>query len=1277
MKSLETIIQASSLVNLERLDLSHTLIDNADVSGKLLTTLLPSLATHCPHLEDLDLSNNNLGVPGACAVGEAFPLLVSSKDEFELNLSDTNMSSEAAVKFSDILTSRPCDSLCKCELDLSENQLGIEGLSAIFKIISSKKCPIAKLEISNADLTTPLTSKSTYYKIQLPDTTACNYYHLGCIDLMQFTSCNILKNLNFSDSNIGESGVKSLETTIQANTLFNLERLDLSHTLIDSTDVSGKLLTTLLPSIATHCPHLKKFNLSKNNLGVPGACAVGEAFSLLVSNKDEFDLNLSDTNMSGEEAIKFSDILTSRPCDSLCKCKLDLSENPLGIDGLSAIFKIKFCPIAQLKIRKADFTSQVIFKSTQYNIQRPGERANFDCMKLVQFNVFKYVDLGKSQLGDLSVKSFNAIVQTGGLLNLERLDLSHTLIDNTDVSGKLLTTLLPSLATHCPHLEDLDLSQNNLGVPGACAVGKAFSLLVSNKDEFDLNLSHTNMSGEAAIKFSDILTSRPCDSLCKCALDLSENSFGIDGLSAICKIFSSKSCPVAKLTIRYTDFTSPESEYCKIQCTDETVSDLDLVQFSPGIFLKRLELWRSHLGESGAKALETTIQTGGLFNLERLDLSHTLIDSADVSGKLLTTLLPSIATHCPRLKDLDLSNNNLGVPGACAVGEAFSLLVNKKDKFELNLSDTNMNGEAAVRFSNILTSRPCDCLCKCALDLSENLFGIDGVSAIFKILNNSNPIARLKIRKADFTSPQSLCCNIQHTDENVSSLSCKDLVQFQSCNILKCLDFSGSHIGELGVKSLNTLIQKGGLVNLERLDLSHTLIDSPEVNGKLLTTLLPSLATHCPHLKDLDLSNNNLGVPGACAVGEAFSLLVSERDKLELDLSNSNMGGEAAVKFSYILASRPCPSSCKCELDLSENLFGIDGLSAIFKIIASRFCPIAKIIMTKADFSTQTQMNSENQYFNIEHTDLTASSLSSTDLVQFSSCNILKYVDISDSHISESDVKSLNTAIQTDSLVNLERLDLSHTLIDSADVNGKLLTTLLPSIATHCPHLKNLNLSKNNLGVPGACSVGEAFSLLVSNKDEFELNLSDTNMSSEAAVKFSDILTSMSCDSSCKCELDLSKNLFGIDGLSAICKIILNTTFPIAKLKIGNARFTTFESQHCNVQHINETASNLGCKDSVQFLSCNILKYLSFSDSHIGELGVKSLNTLIQTGGLVNLERLDLSHTLIDSSDVNGKLLTTLLPSIATHCPQLKDLDLSSNNLGIPGACAVGLFLAC
>ncbi len=87
------------------------------------------------------------------------------------------------------------------------------------------------------------------------------------------------------------------------------------------------------------------------------------------------------------------------------------------------------------------------------------------------------------------------------------------------------------------------------------------------------------------------------------------------------------------------------------------------------------------------------------------------------------------------------------------------------------------------------------------------------------------------------------------------------------------------------------------------------------------------------------------------------------------------------------------------------------------------------------------------------------------------SCTSLTQLDLSHNPLGVSGIQSLETAVQSGALINLETLWLANTLTDNADVNGALLTTLLQSIASHCAGLKHLELSKNNLGSPGLCSI--------------------------------------------------------------------------------------------------------------------------------------------------------------------------------------------------------------
>ena len=285
---------------------------------------------------------------------------------------------------------------------------------------------------------------------------------------------------------------------------------------------------------------------------MPGARALGEAVSSLASGRDDLDLDISNTKITGEAVAAFIKLMSSRPSESHCN-ELDLSENPLGKDGLIAIIRMlesKVCPFVELELRK-----------TGSHYEGIDLGYNPDILSFPSCSVLESIYLNDSPLGESGVQSLEAAVLADGLVNIKTLELCSTLTDDADINGALLTTLLPSIASHCPHLNDLDLSKNNLGVPGARAIGEAF-LMLTNRDDLYLYLSETRINGEAAVAFSEIiLTSKPSESSsnCECELTLNENQLGSDGLSAILKVLSSKSCPITTLNLDHSDLTSPES----------------------------------------------------------------------------------------------------------------------------------------------------------------------------------------------------------------------------------------------------------------------------------------------------------------------------------------------------------------------------------------------------------------------------------------------------------------------------------------------------------------------------------------------------------------------------------------------------------------------------------------------------------------------------------------------------------------------------------------------
>ena len=183
-------------------------------------------------------------------------------------------------------------------------------------------------------------------------------------------------------------------------------------------------------------------------------------------------------------------------------------------------------------------------------------------------------------------------------------------------------------------------------------------------------------------------------------------------------------------------------------------------------------------------------------------------------------------------------------------------------------------------------------------------------------------------------------------------------LKFSSCSSLTVVQLSDNPLGVTGIQSLETAVQAGVLVNLWSLYLAHTLTDDADINGALLATLSPSLASHCPHLRLLWLSRNNLGVPGASALGGLFTI---SRSKLRLELSNVNINAEAAYIFTVSTVSNKPPRDLA--LNLSNNPLGYDGLLAIFRILRSETCSITELNLSNTDLTTS--VTTESQYHNV------------------------------------------------------------------------------------------------------------------------------------------------------------------------------------------------------------------------------------------------------------------------------------------------------------------------
>ena len=186
-----------------------------------------------------------------------------------------------------------------------------------------------------------------------------------------------LSRLLLSHNPLGVSGLQVLENVVRDNWLSKLKSLYLAGSLTSDADTNAAWLTTFIDALSTHCPHLVRFDLSKNNLGVPGASALARVMSklhhIIISQSNDrlnvkflSNMPLNKTNLRDKGLCAFVDSLEcvhhfnglhlsdngihatgiTYLADAFCSgkvvikgslCYLELCDIPLGLEGTLAV----------------------------------------------------------------------------------------------------------------------------------------------------------------------------------------------------------------------------------------------------------------------------------------------------------------------------------------------------------------------------------------------------------------------------------------------------------------------------------------------------------------------------------------------------------------------------------------------------------------------------------------------------------------------------------------------------------------------------------------------------------------------------------------------------------------------------------------------------------------------------------------------------------------------------------------------------------------------------
>ena len=199
--------------------------------------------------------------------------------------------------------------------------------------------------------------------------------------------------------------------------------------------------------------------------------------------------------------------------------------------------------------------------------------------------------------------------------------------------------------------------------------------------------------------------------------------------------------------------------------------------------LSYLYLSDNPIGVSGLQALENATRNGILSNLECLDLKRSLTSDADTNASWLTTFVEAILNHCPRLRSLDLHQNNLDAPGATALARFISKFqccsTDLKKLFKSpNLIQTNLGDKGLCAFVDGLEGA---CRFK-ILYLNDNGIHATGVSCLADAVCSGKIIIRGRYSR--------LFLNDNHLGLEgamaVGRILCSQYCQFENLHLSNC-----------------------------------------------------------------------------------------------------------------------------------------------------------------------------------------------------------------------------------------------------------------------------------------------------------------------------------------------------------------------------------------------------------------------------------------------------------------------------------------------------------